>query len=80
MQNQATNIGNERDQTQLNIAIDSSLHQSLRIQAFLKKQSLREFSEAILRNGVEKLDSHAGKSSSSESAAPVAEPDDAFDR
>lgn len=40
------------NQTQLNIAIDAELHHRLRLEAVMRRTSLRELSETLLREGL----------------------------
>ena len=62
MATQAANSNDCRTQTQLNIAIDSDLHQQLRLRALIRKQSLREFSERLLREALGNELSREGQS------------------
>ena len=48
----AASNGTKTQRKQLNIAIDGDLHHQLRVQSTIKKQSLREFSEQLIRSAL----------------------------
>lgn len=67
----AANSHDSRKQTQLNVAIDSDLHQQLRLQAVIEKQSLREYSERLLREALVNELSRKGQSIAPSHRKPV---------
>lgn len=73
LQNEGTRDAPSTTLKQLNIAIDSSLHQALRLRAVMSEKSLREYSEALLRAGLERESEHKGKGIALSSQSPVNE-------